>query len=447
MSQQTYAYETEPKTKPKNRRLIWIVAGMVAAILIACACVICLVAAYLVLTNTGDTATPSAAPSASIDQIVNIQWQWAELVESQPASQSVVPNPENYVVVFRTDGQLHVKADCNLANGAYRAEGNRMAVNMGPATMSQCPQGSLSDQFVGLLTNASSFGMEGDRLVLGLRDAAGRMVLRNGGPAEAGPGAPAATATPTGEPAPEPTPTGQPAPEPTATGEPAPEPTPTGQPTPGPAPTAGELPQPVIVAPPEASPGEVVTFDGSQSQPGTSPIAGYGWDFGDGSSAEGNAVTHTYGQPGSYVVTLTVRDEAGRSNATTTQITIKEAGAPTPEPPGEFEGRLEGPIWKWIELNQDARSVVPNPERYTLRFHGDGSLDFVADCVSGSATYVAEGDGLRIDLGAASPVECGPSSLSTEYLEFLSSVVTHELDGSRLNLYLAGGGGHMAFFP
>jgi heat shock protein HslJ len=427
MSQETYAYETEPKTKPKNRRLIWIFTSIVAAILIGCACVVCLVAAYLVLSNTGDTATPSAAPAASIDQIVNVQWQWTELAESQPSSQSVVPNPENYVVVFRFDGQLHVKADCNLANGAYRAEGNRLAVNMGPSTMAQCPQGSLSDQFVGLLANAASFGMESDLLVLGLRDAAGRMVLRNGGPAEAGPAAPAATATPTGEPAPQPTPTGGPAP--------------------GPTPTTGELPQPVIVAPLEASPGEVVTFDGSQSRPGSSPIAAYGWEFGDGSSAGGIAATHAYGQSGSYVVTLTVRDEAGRSNAATTQITIREAGAPTPEPPGEFEGKLEGPIWKWIELNHDSQSVVSNPERYTLRFRGDGSLDFVADCVSGSATYVVEGDGLRIELGAASPVECGPSSLSKEYLEFLSSVVTFELDGSRLNLYLADGGGHMAFIP
>jgi heat shock protein HslJ len=377
MSNEAYAYEAEPEAKQKSRRLIWIGAGVVAAILIACACVICLVAAYLVISNTGGAATPSAPPPVSIDQIVNIQWQWAELVESQPASQTVVPDAERYVVVFRPDGQLPVKADCNL--------------------------------------------------VLGLRDAAGHMVLRNGGPAEAGPGTPAATATPTGEPVADPTPTGEPAPEPT--------------------PPAGELPQPVIIAPPEASTGEEVTFDGSQSQPGSSPIAGYGWDFGDGSGAEGATVTHAYGQPGTYLVTLTVRDEAGVGNFATTQIAIREAGAPTPEPTSEPEGGLVGPIWKWTELNQNTRSVVPDPERYTLRFHGDGSLDFVADCGSGSGTYAVEGDGLRIDLGTASPVECGPDSLSKQYLELLSDVVTYELDGDRLNLYLEGGGGHMAFVP
>jgi hypothetical protein len=389
--------------------------------------------------------------------VVNIQWQWVELVESEPASQSVVPNPENYVVVFRTDGQLHSKADCKLVNGAYRAEGKRLAVNMGPAPTAQCQQGSLSDQFVGLLTNAVSFGLEGDLLVLDLRDSAGHMVLRNGGSGETGPGAPAATATPTGEPVPEPTATGQPAPEPTATGEPAPEPTatgqpapeptPTDQPAPGPTPTAGELPQAVIVAPAEAGPGEVVTFDGSQSRPGSSPMAGYGWDFGDGSSAEGITVTHAYGQPGSYGVTLTVRDEAGSSNAATTQITIREAETPTQEPPGQFEGGLVGPSWKWIELNQDTRSVVPDPERYRLRFYENGSLDYVADCISGGGTYVLEGSGLRIDLGTAPPVDCGPDSLSQEYREWVGSVVAHELTGNRLNLRLEGGGGYMVFVP
>lgn len=447
MSQEAYDYGPEPEAQGRSRRPIWIGASVAAAILAACACVLCLVAAYLVLSNTEDTTTPTAPPAVSIDQIVNIQWQWAELVESQPASQSVVPNPENYVVVFRPDGQLPVKADCNVAQGAYRAEGSRLAVNMGPMTTALCPPGSLSAQFVELLANADSFGMEGDLLVLGLRDAAGRMVFRYGGPAESVPVAPAATATPTGEPAPAPTLTGEPAPQPTPTGGPAPQPTPTGGPAPQPTPTAGDLPQPVIVAPAEASPGEVVTFDGSQSQAGNSPIAGYGWEFGDGSGAEGSTVTHAYGQPGNYVVTLTVRDEAGRSNAVTAQITIREEGALTPEPTSEPGGGLVGPTWKWFELNQDSRSVVPSPERYRLRFYENGTLDYVADCVSGGATYVAEGDGLRIDLGTAQPVECGPDSLSKEFLEFLRSVVTYELDGDQLELYLEGGAGYLVFAP
>ena len=429
MSQEMYTYDTPPGAEPRRRRLIWIVAALLAAFLAVCACVACLAATYLILSNTEATPTPTAPPSVSIDQVVNFQWQWVELFESEPASQSVVPNPDQYVAVFRTDGQLQVRADCNFANGAYRAEGNWLAVNMGPMTTAQCPEGSLSVQFVGLLANVDSFGLEGDQLVLGLKDAAGRMVFRNGGPAEAGPLAPTVTPTPTGEPVPEPTATAGP------------------EPTVGPEPTPGDLPQPVIVAPPEAKPQEAVTFDGSQSQPGSSPITGYGWDFGDGGTAEGATVNHVYGQPGTYVVTLTVRDEAGRSSSATTQITIGEESSATPEPTSEAEGELIGPTWQWTELNQDVPSLVPNPERYTLRFLGAGSLEYLADCASGSASYAIQGDGLRIDLGTTAPPECGPDSQSRQYLELLKSVVTFERDGDRLNLYLAGGQGHMAFFP
>ena len=52
----------------------------------------------------------------------------------------------------------------------------------------------------------------------------------------------------------------------------------------------------------------------------------YIWDFGDGETAEGEEleVTHTYRVPGTYTVTLTVRDSSGLSRSTS--ITIKVSG-------------------------------------------------------------------------------------------------------------------------
>ena len=114
MSQEMYVYHTEPEPRWRSRRLIWIGAALLATILAMCACVVCLAATYLVISNTDATPTPTVPPPVSIDQVVDTQWQWAELVESQPASQPVVPNPELYVVVFRPDGQLHAKADCKV---------------------------------------------------------------------------------------------------------------------------------------------------------------------------------------------------------------------------------------------------------------------------------------------------------------------------------------------
>jgi PKD repeat protein len=90
-------------------------------------------------------------------------------------------------------------------------------------------------------------------------------------------------------------------------------------------PTASQLPQPVINYPVEGKVGQAVTFDGSGSQPGSSPIVSYDWNFGDGNTASGAVVTHVYGAAGTYQVTLTVTGQDGLGNTgNPVQITITE---------------------------------------------------------------------------------------------------------------------------
>ena len=66
-----------------------------------------------------------------------------------------------------------------------------------------------------------------------------------------------------------------------------------------------------------ATAGSPSTFDASASQAVSSPIAHYHWDFGDGSSADAGSATttHTYAEPGTYTVVLTLTDAAGTSTA------------------------------------------------------------------------------------------------------------------------------------
>ena len=69
-------------------------------------------------TATAEVEEPSP-PAVPLDLVVGITWQWAELIETEPANQSLVPDPENYTLVLRSDDTYRVKADCNVGSGGY----------------------------------------------------------------------------------------------------------------------------------------------------------------------------------------------------------------------------------------------------------------------------------------------------------------------------------------
>ena len=60
--------------------------------------------------------------------------------------------------------------------------------------------------------------------------------------------------------------------------------------------------------------------EGSYDPDGT--IVSYEWNFGDGSSGTGQSVNHTYTSTGTYLATLTVRDNNGATGSDTIYITI-----------------------------------------------------------------------------------------------------------------------------
>ena len=64
---------------------------------------------------------------------------------------------------------------------------------------------------------------------------------------------------------------------------------------------------------------EAVTFSATGSG-GAQPYS-YSWDFGDGTTANGQTVRHSYLLPGSYVVSLTITDASGQ-RFTTSQTVI-----------------------------------------------------------------------------------------------------------------------------
>lgn len=103
---------------------------------------------------------------------------------------------------------------------------------------------------------------------------------------------------------------------------------------------SGCLPVPIFeVTPSTARAGTELTFDGSGSivsnMPEDNIAVGWSWSFGDGSSAMGKIVTHTYEKAGTYTVKLTVTDSAGREASIEEPLVVKEALPATSETTSE----------------------------------------------------------------------------------------------------------------
>jgi PKD repeat protein len=135
-------------------------------------------------------------------------------------------------------------------------------------------------------------------------------------------------------------------------------------------------PQADITAPTEANLDELVTFDSSGSDNGSGQSVSHVWDFGDGDTADGLVVSHIYGSPGDYNVSLTVTTENG-SDTTTAVITIIDPNqgviTPTVQPPlAVISGPAQGPAGSLLPYDASASQADNLIISYLWNF-GDGS--------------------------------------------------------------------------
>ena len=70
--------------------------------------------------------------------------------------------------------------------------------------------------------------------------------------------------------------------------------------------------------------GATVTFDASGSYDPNDEIKTYTWDFGDGTTATGREVTHSYDQAGDFAVSLTVTDRHGATSTDWRALSVQD---------------------------------------------------------------------------------------------------------------------------
>ena len=118
-----------------------------------------------------------------------------------------------------------------------------------------------------------------------------------------------------------------------------------------------------------------VDLSGSATDADGDAITGYEWDLGDGTTASGADVTHTYETPGTYVARLSATDERGAIGFTDVTITVE----PSIEPPAclapgsdEFDGTsLDPGIWTEIIRGDQTGYRVENGQLIITTSDGD----------------------------------------------------------------------------
>ena len=190
-------------------------------------------------------------------------------------------------------GQISGLAGCNFYNAAIQGV---FQVGSPTAQLLICdtPAGIMDQEYAYLaaLGAVQDISLQGDKLVI--NTGLGTLVYSSSGPSAV---------------------------EPIQPIEPTVEPEQPIEPTPGP---EQPLPTPVAVinAPTTGQVAQAITFDGSGSS-SNAEITTYSWTFGDGVTAEGAVIEHSYAAPGNYDVFLTVTDANGQSADASIVLTIQ----------------------------------------------------------------------------------------------------------------------------
>ena len=71
---------------------------------------------------------------------------------------------------------------------------------------------------------------------------------------------------------------------------------------------------------------QAISFNGSLSYDDNGTLTGF-WNFGDNTTGNGLALSHTYTSPGTYMVSFTVTDEEGLSSTAITSAVITQSGS------------------------------------------------------------------------------------------------------------------------
>ena len=114
-----------------------------------------------------------ACASEEGGDITGTNWQLVSFETQRPQFSGIVPGgpSDNYTITFNDDGTFDAKADCNQVGGEYTIQGEGiLTIEPGPATMAECGEASLSNEYIQALGQAGSFTIAENQLNITLLD-------------------------------------------------------------------------------------------------------------------------------------------------------------------------------------------------------------------------------------------------------------------------------------
>jgi PKD repeat protein len=215
--------------------------------------------------------------------------------------------------------------------------------------------------------------------------------------------------------------------------------------------------EPSFVAPSAVDQSDEVQFDGSSTASTLMvPNAGYAWNFGDGGTATGPSVVHSFAKGGIYTVTLTVTDRGGDKGTSTQSIVVLGAAGQNPTPPttqqpGGGHSAAPAPAFQvHLQLSpQSLKSVLRNG--IALQVHSNkvanGILTVSISRAEAKRAHIKVGRGSSVVIarGTTSAVKNGVSHLLLHLPRKVAAKLKklrHATFSVRLSL-VASGGGHL----
>ncbi len=213
---------------------------------------------------------------------------------------------------------------------------------------------------------------------------------------------------------------------------------------------------PSFVVPSAVNAGDVVQFDGSSTDSTLIvPNQGYAWNFGDGTTATGPSVVHTFVKGGTYTVKLTVTDRGGNVNtlSQTVQVLGGSGQVTPPAPPGSGSGSGSGSksgpaLAVRIQLlPQSLKAVLHNgiAVRVSSNKAANGIATVWIPRAAAKRAHIKTGRGgaVRIGIGTIASIKDGRVTLRLH----LSSATSKKLRGLRhltltVRLSLVAAGNH-----